>query len=114
LQEFEQPGEVGFVAKLIKMFLEDLATRLEEMDSALACGNARRINRAAHALKGASGELGAARLRDLCGRLEAHTAGESVDGAEGLIRPVAEEAARVRIALAGRATPVPINLCRIR
>ena len=25
LQEFEQPGEVGFVAKLIKMFVEDLA-----------------------------------------------------------------------------------------
>jgi CheY-like chemotaxis protein len=99
LREFERPGESSFVNNLIEMFLSDLTTRLEEIRAALAVADASRINRAAHALKGASGELGAARLRELCGRLEAQTASHSADGVEGLIRVIEEEVARVRPAL---------------
>jgi HPt (histidine-containing phosphotransfer) domain-containing protein len=58
-----------------------------------------RVNRAAHALKGASGELGAARLRALSSRLELQTANQSVEGLDGLIGIVEEEANRVRVAL---------------
>jgi two-component system, sensor histidine kinase and response regulator len=99
LREFERPGESSFVNNLIGMFLSDLTTRLEEIRAALAVADASRINRAAHALKGASGELGAARLRELCGRLEAQTVSQSAEGVEGLICVIEEEAARVRSAL---------------
>jgi two-component system, sensor histidine kinase and response regulator len=102
LREFERPDESDFVSKLIGMFLSDLSMRLVEIHAALATADAHRLNRAAHALKGASGELGAARLRALCSRLEAQTANQSVKGIDGLIGIVEEEANRVRLALEAR------------
>ena len=99
LRECERPGESSFVAHLIEIFLEDLNRRLAEIRDALSEGDAERIRRAAHALKGASGELGAARLRELCSRLEAQITQESLDGAAGVIRSIEEEADRVRHAL---------------
>ena len=102
LREFERPGEAGFVANLVRMFLSDLSARLAEIHGALGEGDANRINRAAHALKGASGELGAARLRALSSRLEMETANQSMEGIEGLIGVIDEEAKRVHLALEAR------------
>jgi signal transduction histidine kinase/HPt (histidine-containing phosphotransfer) domain-containing protein len=99
LREFERPDESSFVAHLISMFLSDLTMRLTEIHAALAVADGQRVNRAAHALKGASGELGAARLRALSSRLELQTANQSVEGLDGLIGIVEEEANRVRVAL---------------
>jgi len=104
LEEFERPGEASFVAKLLTLFLSDLTKRRAEIRSAMAAGEALRINRAAHALKGASGEVGASQLRELCGRLETHTAGGSVEAAESLVMAFEEEADRVHLALAPRAS----------
>ena len=98
LHEFDRPGE-PFVANLIRMFLSGLTARLEEMRAALACGDRQRISRAAHALKGASGELGATRLRDLCGGLELKSQSHPLGEVEGLVRELEEEAVRVSQAL---------------
>jgi two-component system, sensor histidine kinase and response regulator len=99
LRAFDDQGESTFVSGLIRMFLADLRLRLEEIRSASAAGNAHAVNRAAHALKGASGELGAARMRELCARLEEDTAKGSLNDTEELIRALEEEANHVRVAM---------------
>ncbi|MGA2410464.1 MAG: response regulator, partial [Candidatus Binataceae bacterium] len=104
LREFDRPGE-PFVANLIRMFLSDLAARLEEMEAAAARGDRHRISRAAHALKGASGELGAMRLRELCGGLELKSQIEPLGDVKRLIRELEEEAVRVREALESQQVP---------
>lgn len=102
LHKFEQPGHEGFVAKLIAVFLTDLTGRLEELRAGMAAGEAGRINHSAHALKGAGGELGASKLRELCERLEALTENGFANGVEGLIHAIEGEADRVRHELAAR------------
>jgi len=105
LREFDRPGEPSFLTKLIRMFLSDLAVRLEEIRVAMACGDGERVNRAAHALKGASGELGAMRLRELCDELESKSSRQPLADAEAIVGALEEEAGRVRQALEARQAP---------
>src|SRR5229473_3051728 len=61
LREYQRPGEPDFLTHLISVFLDDLSLRLESIRNAQARGDHGTLRSAAHALKGASGELGAKR-----------------------------------------------------
>jgi diguanylate cyclase (GGDEF)-like protein len=54
----------------IQPFLEDMPVYLEEMEQAVAIGDAEALRRAAHAVKGASGNLGAAQLAAVAREME--------------------------------------------
>ena len=100
LRQYQNPGERDFVTELIGIFSEDLTNRLVEINAGLQAGDADRVRQAAHALKGASGELGANRMREICSRLELSAAGGSIAAAPAMARELEEEALHVRAALA--------------
>ncbi len=59
------------INRAIEPFLEDMPRYLEEMDQAAAAGEADRLRRAAHAIKGAAGNMGARHLVAVARQIEA-------------------------------------------
>lgn len=59
------------INRAIEPFLEDMPQYLEEMDQAATTGEADRLRRAAHAIKGAAGNLGARHLVAVARQIEA-------------------------------------------
>ena len=55
---------------LIRQFIQDSVLRVQEMEQALATGDAQAVRRIAHSLKGASGNLGLPVLAGYCNDLE--------------------------------------------
>jgi HPt (histidine-containing phosphotransfer) domain-containing protein len=99
LREYQRPGEPDFLTHLIGIFLDDLSLRLESIRNAQTLADLETLRSAAHALKGASGELGAKRLHALCAELEATARGGILATVQQLAREVEDEALRVRQAL---------------
>jgi HPt (histidine-containing phosphotransfer) domain-containing protein len=99
LREYQRPGEPDFLTHLIGIFLDDLSARLESIRNAQTRGDLEALRSAAHALKGASGELGANRLRALCADLEATARSGILAAVEQLAREAEDEAIRVRHAM---------------
>jgi len=107
LREYQNPGEPDFVTELIGVFDEDLTNRLAQISAGLQTGDVNRVRQAAHALKGASGELGAQRMREICSRLELSTAEGSIAAAPAMARELEVEALQVRAALATHCVETP-------
>ncbi|MFM8932012.1 MAG: response regulator, partial [Gemmataceae bacterium] len=83
--------------RLLPMFLrfaDGLPKMLADIQGAVAIGDANSVARAAHALAGASGNLGADRLRAACKAMEA-AARENKTGCVPLLTPVETEAQTV-------------------
>jgi two-component system, sensor histidine kinase and response regulator len=99
LREYQRPGDSDFLTHLISVFLDDLSLRLESIRNAQTQGDLGTLRSAAHALKGASGELGAKRLHALCAQLEATARSGILGGAQPLASEVEHEAVRVRRAM---------------
>jgi len=96
LREYQRPGEPDFLTHLVSIFLDDLSIRLESIRNAQTRSDLETLRSAAHALKGASGELGAKRLHDLCVELEATARSGILAAVQPLVREVEDEAVRVR------------------
>jgi len=65
------PDDGGaFLRELIEIYLQDTPQRLAELDQALAAHNASALIRAAHSIKGSSGNFGAHRLAKLAAEIE--------------------------------------------
>lgn len=52
-------GDEELMVELVEVFLEDLPERLQEIEAALAAGDAETLSRAAHTLKGSVGNFAA-------------------------------------------------------
>jgi two-component system sensor histidine kinase/response regulator len=63
-------GDDGLLREITKIFLEEYPTLLDEIRSAVAAGDAQRIERAAHSLKGAVANFGAAAATDAAYQME--------------------------------------------
>lgn len=66
LREFQTEGEPDFLTELIDAYLGDSPQRLISMKTALTQKDVGAFAKAAHALKGSSGNLGAEILSSLC------------------------------------------------
>jgi two-component system sensor histidine kinase/response regulator len=88
-------GDDQLMADVIQLFLEDLPVRLAAIKSAVTGRNAEALREAAHALKGAAGNLSAGRLFEAAGVLERIGAGSDIDAAEGAWRQLSVEASHV-------------------
>jgi len=98
------PLDPAFMAKLrealgsalgeaIQPFLEDMPVYLEDMEQAAATGSGDQLRRAAHAIKGAAGNLGAGPLANVAKEIEERAEdGRFDDAAELLSRARAEYA----------------------
>lgn len=88
-------GELGFYRELLDLLLEDVPLRLREVREAVAAGDAVRVARAAHAIKGAAANLSAVPLSEAAFRLECHGRAGRSAGLEEAVRAVEEELARI-------------------
>jgi diguanylate cyclase (GGDEF)-like protein len=65
----------GAIGQAIRPFLEDMPTYLDELEAAALSVETEQLRRAAHAVKGAAGNLGAAALAAVAKEIEDHAAG---------------------------------------
>lgn len=99
LDDLDYEGEPSIVVELIDDFLAsapESISALREAQTARALESARRI---AHTLKGSSRNIGADLVGALCSRIESLTSEEALGGAEPIIRDIAAEFERARLAL---------------
>jgi CheY-like chemotaxis protein/HPt (histidine-containing phosphotransfer) domain-containing protein len=88
-----------FLIELIDLFIEDAPGRIAQMRDAVANDDAAAVERAAHALKSSSLNLGARRMHALCEIIEERVSRSPQRIASTLIATLEEEFARVRRAL---------------
>jgi len=81
-------GDAEFERELVDDFIASSSNQLANLRVALAAENPGGIQRAAHALKGASRTLGAVRMGETAQQLEALGEEKRLDGAETLIQRV--------------------------
>jgi HPt (histidine-containing phosphotransfer) domain-containing protein len=70
LRDPDLGGDPKFLVEVVEAFLGDSPPRIEALKSSLAGGDADTLGRAAHSLKGSSGNFGAARMQALCADIE--------------------------------------------
>ncbi len=96
--------------RILELYLGDSPARLAAMRQALLRGDAREMERAAHALKGSSANLGASDLAELCHQLE-RLSGERVPaGTPERLDALEAEYARVEQAMRRLLTEFPDKL----
>jgi HPt (histidine-containing phosphotransfer) domain-containing protein len=78
LQELKHSAGHSLFDEMVELFLTETPRRLKELRAAIAAGELETIHRAAHAQKGASANLGAEGMADLCRELE-KTTGDKVE-----------------------------------
>ncbi len=88
--------------RILELYLGDSPARLSALRRALADGDPQALERAAHALKGSSANLGASDLAELCHQLERLSGGDQVP-ADAAARITALEAEYERVEQAMRA-----------
>lgn len=72
LEEFREfdDDERTMIREVVAMFIAEAPQRLAVIEAAVASGDAAALSVAAHALKGAAGNVGASALQSLCRRIE--------------------------------------------
>jgi CheY-like chemotaxis protein/HPt (histidine-containing phosphotransfer) domain-containing protein len=93
-------GDRELLREVIGLFLEDYPETMAEIDTALSEGDAARLNRAAHALKGSVANFGARNSFDLALRLEMVGKTGDLKGADEAFHVLAAEMERLKTALA--------------
>jgi len=93
-------GDGMLLASIVDEFVAGAQRNLDDLREAVAEGDPEAVERAAHALKGASANLGATQLADLSGHLEALGRARALGGAAPAVEDIEREFERVRAALA--------------
>jgi two-component system, sensor histidine kinase len=88
-------GNQALKARVLRVFAEDCPSRLAEISAAIADGDAERVRRAAHALKGSSGNVAARGLADAAHALELAAATGRFESLDLAWRHVSDEADRL-------------------
>jgi PAS domain S-box-containing protein len=96
LQQLRQLVKPDAFSSIVDVFLESSFKYIAELESALTDREPERIQREAHALKGACLNLGAQKMAQLCIRIEEIGAKNQLDGVQELISDLKREALRLR------------------
>ena len=99
LRKFAGSVDPKFLIEIIDTFLEDTPMRLAAMRAGLATGDNQAVWKAAHALKGGSYYVGAARISQLCNKVEEMGRRGLLEGMEGCLSELEKEFGRVRTLL---------------
>jgi two-component system sensor histidine kinase/response regulator len=87
IKDLGEPGDAdGFFRDLLKLFFERAPILLKDIDLALAERDELRLERAAHAMKGTAGNLGAMQMMMLSEQLEKMGRDAQLAGAEAWAR----------------------------
>jgi HPt (histidine-containing phosphotransfer) domain-containing protein len=93
-------GDARLTAKLARLFLADQSRLMANIEKAVAGRDSAKLARAAHELKGAVGNFGAARAVEAAGKLEAMAWADELDSAEKVLATLRVEVAAVTRVLA--------------
>lgn len=91
LNEFKEFDDeaLSMTREVVGLFVADAPCRLDDIGQAIAAGDAEELSRAAHALKGAAGNIGAVAIQAVCATLEA-------DAKAGVVGDMAAHMTRLR------------------
>jgi HPt (histidine-containing phosphotransfer) domain-containing protein len=99
LDRLRKWGGEELVQELVALFRTEAAERVSALRAGLRSGAAPEVERAAHALRSSSGQVGAARMQALCVELESRAAGGDLTGVPELLSSLESELARYEAAL---------------
>jgi HPt (histidine-containing phosphotransfer) domain-containing protein len=99
LRALDPDGGDAFLREIAGIFVEDTPKRIAEIDQSLAAGDLATFVRAAHTIKGASANLGAAALRAVAEQLEQRAKKDGLGDVAGLIAELKTEFANTQTAL---------------
>jgi HPt (histidine-containing phosphotransfer) domain-containing protein len=101
LRQLNQEGQPDVVHEVLTVFLSDAPLRVAAIEEAVRSGDATWVHRAAHAFKGAAGNIGATILHNHCRELDEVAKSGTLARAPELARQIREEFNRVRVEIAG-------------
>jgi HPt (histidine-containing phosphotransfer) domain-containing protein len=96
LRELQQPGKPDAVGRIVARFLEESTERIVALRLAAQTDDAAGLERAAHALKGIAGTVGAKEMLHLSASLEHIGRAGHTDGAADLVTDLENAFARAR------------------
>jgi HPt (histidine-containing phosphotransfer) domain-containing protein len=99
-EELQSDDGSDLIVELIDLYLQDAPARLAQIREATNNADWTMLKRAAHNLKGSSGNLGIGRVAEICGQLEQTTDQDSETRIGGLVVLLASAADRARQLLA--------------
>ena len=99
LRELGGEDDPGLLLELVELYLGDAPQRMAEIERALASGDWKLLERAAHTLKSASANIGALGLSSICQELELQARTRDPQRCASLRHSSAECLARVEDAL---------------
>jgi len=112
-------GDAEFIQDILTDYLLEMTGYLSTMDALIKQADVQSLLRAAHTVKGASANVGAARVRETATKLEALARRGVLDGSESLAELLRNELARVKDLIEREGVPallqaqVPISLERV-
>ena len=95
LRQLTPPGEPDVLGEVLRLFLDEVPRRVERLKAAWRESNAGELQRAAHSLKGSSGNIGARHMHEICKQLDQRGTAGDFNGARHLIDSLDEEYTRV-------------------
>ena len=99
LLSFADDGDPELLLDLIQMFLEDGPTKVKLITEGAANGDFDKMERAAHSLKGSSGNLGARLLQETCEQMQLASRSHKLEEARKVSPQLAANYARAEAAL---------------
>lgn len=96
LRQLQRSGQPDAVARIASRFLEETTERMVTLTAAVEHGDAPGVERAAHALKGVAGTVGAHEMRDLALQLEVLGREGRTTGARELVAALERSFARAQ------------------
>lgn len=99
LLSFADDGDPELLLDLIQMFLDDGPSKVAAVTNGLAAGDFDQAERAAHSLKGSSGNLGARLLQNVCEELQISTRQHQLDESRRLAPQLVSKFAEAEVEL---------------
>jgi HPt (histidine-containing phosphotransfer) domain-containing protein len=97
LRQLTPPGEADVLAEVLQLFTEEVPKRIRALQAALEAGDVAQVGRAAHSLKGSSGNIGAGSMLEVCRKLDDAAKAGDLAAITPLVATLTEEYHRVEL-----------------
>ena len=95
LRQLTPPGEPDVLAEIFNLFLDEVPKRIDALRSAVISGDAVKVQRTAHSLKGSSGNIGARAMHEVCRQLDERAKGGDLNTLQPLVDTLVTEYRKV-------------------
>lgn len=85
LERLKEWGGDKLVGQMVRLFLKNAGSRMDQIRSGLSDGNLDEAERGAHSLKSSAANIGAESLRTMATRLESAALDSNIDDARALL-----------------------------